>query len=160
MFTMDDLFEVAIKMEENGEAVYKNAIEKIKHKELRSLLEWMASEEATHNQWFSDQKNSLSLQIKETHLKQMVPQALQAMMGEKTLALEDIDFTTITTVSDLLKTFIGFENDTILFYELLEMFIEDDRVLNGLKKIIAEEKNHVDQLRAMMADLPEQSIEP
>jgi len=29
MFTMDDLFDIAIKIEKNGESVYTNAIEKI-----------------------------------------------------------------------------------------------------------------------------------
>ena len=149
---MNDLFEVAIKMEENGEAIYKKSIEIIEPEQLKTLLKWMAGEEATHNQWFSEQKDRLSLETKETHLKKMVPRVLQDMMGEKTLSLDDIDFTRITTIAELLETFIGFENDTILFYELLEMFIEDQTVLNGLKKIIVEEKNHVDQLKSMMPD--------
>ncbi|MCK5696382.1 MAG: ferritin family protein [Desulfobacula sp.] len=140
MFTMDDLLEIAIKMEENGEAVYNNAIKKVKNKDLKSMLDWMAKEEASHAKWFADQKNSLSLQIDEARLKEMVPQALQDMMGDKTLSLNEVNFSTIQNISQLLETFIGFENDTILFYELLEMFIEDGKVLNGLKKIILEEK--------------------
>ena len=153
MFTMDDLLEIAIKMEENGESVYNNAIKEVKNKDLKSMLDWMANEEASHAKWFADQKNSLSLQMDEASLKKMVPQALQDMMGDKTLSLNEVNFSKIKNVSQLLETFIGFENDTILFYELLEMFIEEGRVLNGLKKIILEEKKPIDALCTMMTSL-------
>lgn len=158
MFTMDDLLEIAIKMEENGEAVYNNAIKKIKNEDLKPLLEWMAKEEASHAKWFADQKNSLSLEIDEARLKEMVPQALQEMIGDKTLSLNEVNFSKIQNVSQLLETFIGFENDTILFYELLEMFIEEDKVLNGLKKIILEEKKHIETLETMMTSLTDDPL--
>lgn len=155
---MNDLFEIAIKMEKNGQAVYNSAIEKIKNKELKSLLEWMANEEASHGRWFLDKKNNLSLEMEEARLKEMVPKVLQDMMGEKTLSLNDVDFDKIETTSELLETFVGFENDTILFYELLEMFIEDESVLSGLKQIILEEKNHVEKLRSMMNSCTEKLL--
>ncbi|SDT83889.1 ferritin family protein [Desulfobacula phenolica] len=154
MFTMDDLLEVAITMEKNGESVYNTSIKEVKNKDLKSMLKWMANEEASHGKWFTDLKNSFSLEMEEAELKEMVPQVLQDMMGENTLSLDDVDFSKIKTLSKLLETFIKFENDTILFYELLEMFIEDETVLEGLKKIILEEKSHVDQLESMLASLP------
>ncbi len=149
MFTMDDLLEVAVKMEKNGEAVYKNALKKIKDKVLTDLLIWMAAEENSHGRWFMDQKNRLSLKPEEKDLKEMIPQVLQDMIGEKTLSLDDVEFDRISTPSELLKTFIEFEKDTIQFYELLEMFIEEEDVLKGLKKIIREEKTHVEKLIVM-----------
>lgn len=149
MFTMDDLFEMAVKMEKNGEAVYRNAVEKIRQNNLVEFLTWMAAEEAAHGRWFSDQKGRLSLQPEEKDLKEMIPQVLQDMMGEKTLSLDDVAFDRIATPQELLNTFIEFEKDTIRFYELLEMFIEEDEVLKGLKKIIREEKTHVEKLTAM-----------
>lgn len=150
MFTMDDLLEIAIKMKKNGEAVYNNAIEKIEIKELKTLLTWMAKEESSHARWFSDLRNQLSVGVTETNLKKMVPRALEEMMGEKTLSLGEVDFSRIKSVSYLLEIFIGFENDTIAFYELLEMFIENEGVIDGLEKIILEEKNHIKTLQDMM----------
>ena len=64
----------------------------------------------------------------------------------------------IKTVSKLLETFIYFENDTIMFYELLKMFIKDEVVLNGLKQIILEEKKHAKELKEMMSSLPDENI--
>lgn len=158
MFTMNDLLEIAIKMEENGEAVYNDAIKKIKHQDLKSMLKWMANEEASHGRWFNDLKNNLNLETDEASLKEMVPDVLQTMMGEKALLLEEINFGKFTTISQLLETFITFENETILFYELLEMFIQEETVISGLKKIILEEKNHVKKLESMMDYLPEEPI--
>lgn len=158
MFTMDDLFEIAIKMEKNGENLYNDATKKIHNNELKSMLKWMAEEEVVHRRWFEGKKNKLSLELDETRLKKMVPKVLQDMMGEKTLSLDDINFSEMTKISQLLETFIGFENDTILFYELLEMFIEEEKVIKGLKNIISEEKNHIKKLNTMMESLLEESI--
>jgi rubrerythrin len=80
------------------------------------------------------------------------------MMGEKTLSLEDVDFSKIKTISKLLETFIYFENETIMFYELLEMFIQETDVLKGLEQIILEERKHVKELKKMVSSLPEESI--
>ncbi len=150
MFTMDDLLEIAIKMEKNGESIYMGSVTNIDNKKLKEMLEWMAKEEAAHAKWFIQQKQSLRLKVDETQLKEMVPKVLQDMMGEKTLSLEDIDFSTMNTINDMFQTFIGFEKDTIVFYELLEMFIEDTQVIEGLKQIIQEEKNHIKTLESKM----------
>jgi rubrerythrin len=158
MFTMDDLLEIAIKMEENAGDVYIRAAEKINHKELKSMLKWMASQETSHVLWFADLKTKFSLEIDEADLKEMAPQVLQDMIGEKTLSLENVNFNKIKTVSKLLETFIYFENDTIMFYELLKMFIQDEKVLNGLKQIIIEEKKHIKELKTIMSSLPDEAI--
>ncbi len=150
MFTMDDLFDIAIKMEKNGEAVYMDSLSRIKKQDLKKLLKWMADEEARHQKWFKDRKNRLTLEIDETNLKQTVPGLLEQMMGENTLALEEIDFTKAKNITDLLQIFIGFEQDTIMFYEMLEMFIDDDGVKAGLNSIIDEEKRHSQKLSEMI----------
>lgn len=155
MFTMDDLFDIAIKMEKNGEAVYVDSLGRISRSDLKSLLQWMADEEASHRQWFKEQKNSLSLEIDEADLKKMVPDVLHEMMGEHTLSLDDVDFGKMQHIAQLLHTFIGFEEDTIMFYEMLALFIEDDTVLTGLNAIIREEKQHVRKLNEMMDALGE-----
>lgn len=160
MFTMDDLFEIAIKMENNGEAIYIDSANKLVNPTLKEALNWMANEEAAHAQWFTRQKKKLRIEIDEARLKEMVPDVLKGMMGEKTLNLEEINFSTMETVDDLFNTFIGFEKDTIAFYELLEMFIEDEKVHQGLEAIIGEEKNHIKTLEAKMVSFSGQLIRP
>ncbi len=153
MFTMDDLYQIAIKMEKNGESIYNDSADRISQKDFQELLKWMADEEASHIKWFKKQKNVLSLEIDEIQLKEMVPQVLENMMGDNTFSLDDINFNEISSLKELIETFIGFEEDTILFYEMLEVFIEDTAVLEGLETIVAEEKKHVKTLKTMIGSL-------
>jgi rubrerythrin len=153
MFTIDDLFDIAINMEKNGEAVYVDSVLRIDRPELKDKLQWMAREEARHHEWFTDQKNQLTLGIEEKHLKEMVPGALQQMMDEKALSLDDIDFSQMNNINDLFEAFIDFEEDTIRFYEVLEMFISDPAAKKGLDIIVEEEKKHVANLCEMISKL-------
>lgn len=150
MFTINDLLDIAVKMEKNGKAIYIRAMDKTKNKKLKSLLQWMADEEDNHEKWFLLQKNIQGPDRNSTDLTIMLPDILQEMMGEKSLSLDDVDFSKITTTTQMLETFIEFENDTILFYEFLETFIEGQDTLAGLKKIIQEETAHVEELTVMI----------
>ncbi len=148
MFTLNDLLDIAVKMEENGKTTYCQAMGKIKNEELIALLEWMANEEASHGEWFAAKKQALGPDLGEPGL--MLPQVLEEMMGEKSLSLDEVKFSTITHSVQMLQVFIEFEQDTILFYEFLQALIEDKKDLAGLKKIIQEETTHVAKLKEMI----------
>ncbi len=158
MFTGNDLLDIAVKMEKNGETVYYRAQSEIQNKELKALLQWMAREEACHQKWFLEQKNTRVPDPTATDFAEMLPDVLQEMMGEKSLSLDEVDFSKITHTSQMLETFIDFEADTILFYEFLETFIQDEETLGGLKKIIREETAHVNKLTEMLQAVEAQSI--
>lgn len=85
----------------------------------------------------------------------MLPDVIKEMMGDKTLSLDEVDFSQIRSTASLLETFVTFEQDTILFYEFLQAFIQDDAAQKGLKKIIEEEQKHVAELKEMI-----QAIDP
>jgi rubrerythrin len=158
MFTRNDLLDIAAKMEENGETVYQRAQNKVQNRELKALLQWMAQEEACHQRWFLKQKETPPLDPATSDFSEMLPDVLQEMMGEKSLSLDEVDFSAITQTSQMLETFIEFEGDTILFYEFLETFIQDKETLDGLKKIIREETAHVEKLTEMLQAVEAQAI--
>ena len=147
MFTVNDLIDIAVKMEKNGEALYLASRQKVQNPRLKSLLQWMAEEEAAHCEWFADKKGKWTADAAQTDLETMLPDVIKEMMGEKTLSLDDVDFSRIRSPGSLLETFMTFEKDTILFYEFLQAFVQDANALNGLKKIIEQEKKHVAELR-------------
>lgn len=153
MFTLNDLFDIAIKMEENGKAVYLDALEQAGSRNIENLIQWMADEEDRHKSWFEEQKESLSESNKD--LGVMLPGVIKEMMGDNSLSLNNLNFSEITTPVQILETFIMFENDTILFYQFLETFVESESVKAGLHKIIAEETTHVDKISEII-----QSFEP
>ncbi len=155
MFTLNDLIDIAVKMEKNGEALYLASRQKTQSPQLKSLLQWMANEEAEHGTWFADKKGTWTSDTSETDLETMLPDVIKEMMGDKTLSLDEVDFSQIRSTASLLETFVTFERDTILFYEFLQAFIQDAAALEGLKKIIEQEKKHVAELKDMI-----QSITP
>jgi rubrerythrin len=58
-----------------------------------------------------------------------------------------VDFSKVGSTHELVSIFIEFEQDTVLFYELIAPFIEDEETRGHLQRVIAEEKRHIDRLR-------------
>lgn len=148
MFTSGEVLDIAIKIENNGESVYRNAVPKMTNPKLAAALEWMANEEAEHAQWFSDLKTAVTLKSKDVFSEEMDSQSLQNLIGEQSFSLKEVDFSKVHQLNDLFEIFIEFENDGILFYEMLVPFIKDHDTLETLKQIIAEEKRHIEKLRS------------
>ncbi len=147
MFSAKEIIELAIKIEKNGEAVYRSAIEEVPNPELVPLLEWMADEEVKHANWFADLKHNLETKNENPFVEEMGHELFNEMLGDKNFSLKDVDFATIEEIDDLIETFIEFEKDSIIFYEVLKPFVEDPVVREYLNKIIDEEKHHIELLK-------------
>ena len=65
-------------------------------------------------------------------------------------SLQEVDFKTINTLEKMVDTFIGFEEDTIGFYEILKTFIDDPAIAGQLEQIIDEEKKHMAAFQEML----------
>ena len=152
MFSIQEILDLAIRLENNGESVYRHAVEEVSEPELVSLLRWMADEELQHARWFSELKRKFKSHSVELFMAEMSREVFTDFLGEKSFSHQDVDFSKIDRVSDLVAVFIEFEKDTILFYETLKPFIEDNDTLNNLEKIIAEENKHIAQLHQFLAD--------
>ena len=68
---------------------------------------------------------------------------LQNLVGDQTFSLDDADLSELNTVQSLIELAIEVEKDTILFYQMLQAFIDDSDTLEGLNEIIAEENRHI-----------------
>jgi len=147
LFSAKEIIELAIKIEKNGEAVYRSAIEKVPNPGLVPLLEWMADEEVKHANWFAELKHNLETKDENPFVEEMGHELFNEMLGDKNFSLKDVDFATIEEIDDLIETFIEFEKDSIIFYEVLKPFVEDPVVREYLNKIIDEEKHHIELLK-------------
>ena len=147
MFSAKEIIDLAIKLENNGEAVYRDAIEKVSKPGLVPLLERMADDEVKHASWFADLKHNLETKNENPFKEEMSRELFNEMLGEKNFSLKDIDFSTIENIDDLVEIFIEFERDSIIFYEVLKPFVEDPVARKYLQKIIDEEKSHIEHLK-------------
>jgi rubrerythrin len=147
LFSAKEIIDLAIKLENNGEAVYRDAIEKVARPGLVPLLKWMADEEVKHADWFADLKHNLETKNENPFAEEMSRELFNEMLGEKNFSLKEIDFSTIENIGDLVEIFIEFEKDSIIFYEVLKPFVEDPVAREYLQKIIDEEKRHIEHLK-------------
>ena len=90
MFSAYEIIDMAIKLEKNGEAVYRNAVEKVSNKELVALLLWMADEEVKHANWFSELKHSIEQKSVNPFMEKMSRELFNDLLGDKNFSLKDI----------------------------------------------------------------------
>ena len=143
MFTANELLDMAIKLEKNGEAVYRNAISKVVQPELIAMMEWMADEEVKHANFFSKLKLELETKRANPFMEEMSRELFDDLLGDKNFSLKEVDFSLIENSEDLIAIFIEFEKDSVIFYKVLEPFIEDPAARKQLKEIIEEENCHI-----------------
>jgi len=147
LFSANEIIDIGIKLEKNGEAVYRDAIEKLPGSELVPLLEWMADEEVKHADWFAQLKHNLETKKENPFVAEMSRELFNEMLGEKNFSLKNVDFSSIEEIDELIVIFIEFEKDSIIFYEVLKPFVEDPVARKYLRKIIDEEKGHIEHLK-------------
>ena len=147
MFTSREILDIALKIEKNGEAVYRQAIQDLVNPDIARRLTWMADEEARHAEWFMKLQSQLSNHKDHIALDEMSSDVLQNIIGKQSFTLQDIDFPAVDDMRSLINIFIEFEKDGILFYEMLRTFVKDRDVLESLDQIIGEEYRHIETLQ-------------
>lgn len=143
MFSIGDIIDLAVQIEENAEKLFRDAAKKAADPSLASMLHWLADEEIQHAEQFSEMKQKAEKTVEDPRLEEMGKAVLEGTLGGQTFSLKDVDFSRLEGVDTLLKRVIEFENDTILFYEMIRSFVEDQSTVDHLDVIIEEEESHV-----------------
>ena len=146
MFTINEILDIAIRLEKNSEAIYRQAADGVSKSDIVDALKWMADEEVKHAQWLDGLRNTATIKIEDTSLETLNADFLKSIIGGQSFSLDDVDFADIRQVSDLLNVFIESEKDGILFYEMLMPFIREEASRAMLETIISEEKSHIKML--------------
>ena len=115
----------------------------------------MADEENKHARWFSNLKNTFASDSQNPIGEEMGQELFKDLLDKQTFSLKDTDFSQVRRSSDLIAIFIEFEKDTVLFYEMLEPFIENGETLEQLQGIIAEENRHIVRLQELLGNKAE-----
>jgi rubrerythrin len=147
MFTIAEIIDLAVQVEQNGERLYRDAMTQVPNKDLQSLLLWLADQEADHARWFRALGETVRKTPGNPELEEMGRAIFRSILGDQAFSLKDVDFTKISKIMDLLEKAIEFEKDTILLYEMLGELIDDQKTRRHLASIVHEEKNHVEALR-------------
>ena len=149
MFTLTDIRNIAVQIEQNGEETYRRAARQTSDPELAQMLNWLADEEKHHGTLFASIVIKKSLNAEEAELEAMGRSLLQDIVRSQTFSLEQGRLEQATSLEALFNQSIEFEADTIEFYEFLAGFLDDQEAVAQLNDIIEQEREHVRQLEQM-----------
>lgn len=152
MFTLADICNIAIQIERNGEAAYRQAAAQVSDPKIETLLKHMADEEQRHGRWFDALSASHGNKVSDhQEMEEMGRALLQDMVKDQTFSLDPSALSQSEQVKTVVEQASRFENDTISFYEMLSDFVDDTAVQTQLERIIEEERQHIVQLEQMYA---------
>ena len=148
MFTLREIYALAVQIERNGEAFYRDAVTKVSNPALKALFGYLADEEVNHIETFSRKKDALGSTQDRAGLDESGTAILQGLLGDQAFSLKEMDLSSIKKQEDLIAAAVEFEKDTILFYDMISAFIEDPQTLARIREIVEEENRHIALLEA------------
>jgi len=143
VFSVEEIIALAMQIEKNAEAVFREAAGKPSNQSLAPLLNWLADEENRHAKRFAELKPKVKKTTDDAQLEALGKSLVRGILGNQTFSLQGVDFSTMDQAEDLLKAAIEFEQDTVLFYEMIRSFVKETEGLESLDTIIEEEKSHI-----------------
>ena len=153
MFSILEIIDIAIQLEKNGEKVYRQAARQVADDELIKMLTWFADEEIRHADFFSSLKKGVEKDTDEHFDEKMSRELIDRFIREQMFSLKKVDFPLIDNLDELINIFIEFEEDTLLFFEMLYPFVINPKDSEKMDQIINEEKSHIKQLHELKGNL-------
>jgi rubrerythrin len=153
MFTIREIIDMAIQLEKNAETFYRAAVNKMSTPSLEPVLICLANEERDHGQWFKKLKKVAEEAEAGGQRGEIHSEALRSLVGDQKFSLAEVDLSNIESVKELIELAIEHEKDTIIFYQMLQSFIEDPETLKDLDEIITEEEQHIKLLTKCEVDM-------
>ena len=155
-FNADEIFELAMKIEENGAAFYRKAAAQQSDDANREMLQRLALMEDHHKSTFEAMRKTLSEAEKTQTLfdpQDESSQYLAAMAeghgGEGSPKAADA-LTGKETVKEVIEIAMGLEKESILFYIGLRDMVPPQYGRDKMDDIIREERKHVIQLNTLL----------
>ena len=147
VFNAQEIFEMAIQMERDGEAFYRQAAEEMSDSGVIELLSKLAEMEVEHEKTFTRMKDAF-LQ-KETELFDPDGDAVLYLrsLAEGKIFDRDKTISSGETPEDVMETAIGLEKDSISYYVGIQRLVPNELGQNQIDEIIREEMRHVIMLR-------------
>jgi len=109
----------------------------------------MAEEEESHAEWFRSIQSAQVLSSEQKEMEAIGRSLLQDIVKNNSFSLNSKQLINTDELAEVISQSIEFEQDTILFYEILLDFLDDEETVKQLKDIIQEERNHVKKLEDM-----------
>jgi len=147
MFSIREIIDMAIQLEKNAETFYRAAVAKMSTPSLEPVLICLANEERDHSKWFEKLRRVAQEAEAKGQSVEISSEALRSLVGGQKFSLDEVDLSKIESVQELIELAMEHEKDTIIFYQMLQSFIDDPETMKELDEIIAEEEQHIKLLK-------------
>ena len=156
LFNADEVFDMAIQIEENGAEFYRRAAANQSDSSNKDFFDRLAKMEDKHKKIFEQMRLTLTAKEKGGQVfdpEGMASQYLHSMAdfhgGEGNPKAAD-SLTGTETLAEILNIAIDLEKKSILFYVDLKGFVSEELGKGRIDAIIAEEQKHVVQLTEVL----------
>ena len=143
MFSIREIIDMAIQLEKNAETFYRAALTEMPTPSLEPVLVCLADEERNHAKWFEKLKRLAEEAEAGGQRGDLSGEVLKNLVGDQKFSLDEVDLSTIESVQELIEAAIEHEKDTIVFYQMIQSFIDDPETVKELDEIIDEENQHI-----------------
>jgi len=158
-FNAEEVFQMAIELEEHGKAFYDKAQELVDDETVKELFRYLGAEEIKHKKKSEELKASLPDQAKggsvhdphgemDQYLKMMAD-----MHVFRTSQGVDDRLGAVKTAEDALKLAIEFEKDSVIFFLSMQDATDDNKGKELIGQLVKEEQEHLRKLTVKLRDL-------
>ena len=153
-FNPSEIYQFAVRIEENGEKFYRKMTDKLDNKKVKELFTFLADEEVEHKAIF---KNLLS-KFENYNPPESYPREYFAYLEAYTenivfsFSKFDDDISKINDMKTALRFAIGKELDTIQYFQEMKNLVQKSEN-KKIEAIIEEERKHVVKLFELQREL-------
>lgn len=157
VFDVSEVFQFAIRIEENGEKFYRYAVQKTEDKGVKNTFNYLADEEIKHKKIFEELLSKIE--------KYEAPESYPGEYSAYLRAYADNIVFIVSTDEELNKILFGIgdtlsaldfaikrELESILYYQEMKKFIPRNQY-SSIEKVIDEERTHFLKLSKLKREL-------
>src|SRR3989339_1369679 len=140
----EDVVTIAIKMEDNGEMLYRRLAKKYSGRDIGEMFNQLAEQELMHKSYFEGLLSTVKTSPKEIWFKPDLFEFLKVFAGDFVFFpnnMLSLGATEFNSLAEALTFAMSTEKDAVLFYgELKNISSEDQKA--AIEKVIEQEKAH------------------
>lgn len=151
-FKAAEIAEAAVRIEQQGQAFYKDAAASAKSRDAREFFLYFAGEEARHEQIFRDLQTRMGgYDLPAWSTDDEYRQYLQALIDSHVIFSLDLKqrLAAARDETEAIRLAMGFEKDTILFFMEMRELVPDAEK-RFIQQCMDEERSHLRKLSAML----------
>ncbi len=153
-FDVRDIFTIAMKIEENGQAFYAEMAQRQSADELRGFFAFLADEEARHQKAFAGMLANLSahqpVESAPTEYFDYLQAYVDVSIFRPDLSQEELE--ALRDLPSAINYSLSRESDSILYYHEIKGFLPESDYAQ-IEKIIEEERRHYVKLSQLAKQL-------